>query len=218
MGELPKWYTNAKPPMHPGARERETWDKLKVLGELIKQVPEFDGTPTIQKATVQEVYFEIDKLRFMDVTPWGLKRAKLLDVEHGLPKIFSAGRRTTYPSYVINDARGIYKKWIAQVFDGSNMFRGIKNMIKEKAAKGQGPSIDQAFKIDWHFFGEGHLVNGDWFANQLCALRDGVHGSAQGGISGIEGKGATSISMSGDMYADTDVSCAMYNWFSYDWG
>lgn len=50
----------------------------------------------------------------------------------------------------------------------------------------------------------GHLVNGSWFASQRCAVRDGCHGSTQGGVSGISGLGATSISLSGNTYDDKD--------------
>jgi hypothetical protein len=208
-GQLPDWYVYAKMPAQVSAQERQTWDKLKDLSRDMNIVQGWQGserTPSLLNAIVEAIYRMIDELRSTDVTPFGLKRAKLLDSEHGLPIIFNTQKGKMYPSYVINDAKGLHKKWLTGILDGSNMFRGIKNMIKEKNMKGECPSIDKTFKIDWHFFGERHLVNGDWFANQLCAVRDGAHGSAQGSISGIEGKGATSIAMSGDIYADTDVS------------
>ena len=48
------------------------------------------------------------------------------------------------------------------------------------------------------------LVNGQWFASWMCALRDGAHGSAQAGIYGQSGNGgAFSIVLAG-RYKDVD--------------
>ena len=203
-GVVPEWYSKAKLPPRPGADERRTWDKLT---DFVKLISAIQSTATENhtglKILTQKLYIELDSLRFTDVTPFGLKRAKLFDPERGLPRIYGPDA-PKYPYYIISDAKGLHKRWLAKILDGSNMFRGIKNMVKGDN-KGQGPSIDDDYKMDWHFHGEGHLVNSDWFANQLCAVRDGAHGSAQGGISGIKEMGAVSISMSGDMYKDTDV-------------
>ena len=205
-GIIPEWYTKAKQPQKPGADDRRTWDKLKDLGKLISAIQE--EPPKKRAGNMQKLYEELDTLRFTDVTPWGLKRAKLFEPEHGLPQIYDSrySKGGVYPYYIVSDAKGLHKRWLAKILDGSNMFRGIKNLVREKdKSHGQGQSIDEEYKIDWHYHGEGHLVNGDWFANQLCAVRDGAHGSPQGGISGMAGKGAASISLSGDMYKETDV-------------
>jgi hypothetical protein len=216
MEILPDWYVKAKQPSKPGANERRTWDKLRELRELIAACQQAK-TKDDKDSAMQKLYLELDTLRFTDVSAFGLKRAKLFEPEHGLPQVYDTrfSKGVSYPIYVVSDAKGLHKRWLARILDGSNMFRGIRNMVKEKDSKGQGPSIDPEYKLDWKFYGDGHLVNSDWFANQLCAVRDGAHGSAQGGISGLLGQGATSISLSGDAYKETDVSCKAL-WASHD--
>lgn len=206
---LPKWYLEAKPPTKSNPGERQTIDKLIDLRQLISKC-ERASTRAEEEMIMAQIYEEIDTLRFTDVTPWSLKKAKILDQEHGLPRIHTPQltKGVDYPAYIRTDALGLHKRWHIEIFDGSNMFRGIKNMVKQKDSKAQGSSIDEQYKQDWRFHGEGHLVNGDWFANQLCAVRDGAHGSAQAGISGRPNTGATSISLSGDLYKGTDVCVA----------
>lgn len=48
------------------------------------------------------------------------------------------------------------------------------------------------------------MVLGQWWPTQLCTVRDGAHGSPQGGIYGEKGKGAYSIVLSRSDYADED--------------
>ncbi|KAI5848115.1 PUA-like domain-containing protein [Tricharina praecox] len=47
-------------------------------------------------------------------------------------------------------------------------------------------------------FGHNGLTVGDWWPYQLCALRDGAHGSKQGGIAGRAHSGAFSIVVSAE--------------------
>ncbi len=55
------------------------------------------------------------------------------------------------------------------------------------------------------YHGNGDLLNGQWWPTQLCALRDGAHGSSQAGISGSSGDGVYSCIMSGGHdYPDVD--------------
>lgn len=49
---------------------------------------------------------------------------------------------------------------------------------------------------NYRVFGHNGLEVGDWWPLQLCALRDGAHGSAQGGIAGSATTGAYSIIVS----------------------
>lgn len=206
-GTIPEWYERAKKPKQPGAELRKTWDRLRNLSVLITKCQQVQSK-TEQRENWRILYQEIDNLRFTDVKPYGLKKAKIFDTEHGLPQLYDKrfSKGAQYPFYIVSDAKSLHKKWLAGILDGSNMFRGIKGMIKTRENNGMGQSIDEAFKLEWKFFGDGHLVSGDWFANQLCAVRDGAHGSPQGGISGLKELGATSISLSGDMYIDADVS------------
>ena len=54
---------------------------------------------------------------------------------------------------------------------------------------------------------EGHngLSVGQWWPYQICALRDGAHGSMMAGIAGGENEGAFSILVSGGKYTDLDT-------------
>ena len=52
-------------------------------------------------------------------------------------------------------------------------------------------------------FGHNNITIGTWWPRQVCVLRDGAHGSKQGGIAGSKSLGAFSIVVSG-MYADLD--------------
>ena len=67
--------------------------------------------------------------------------------------------------------------------------------------------------------GNNGLVNGQWWPFQICALRDGAHGSIQGGISGSKGDGAFSCILSGGVdskgqpYPDKDEGNIV--WFVY---
>lgn len=82
--------------------------------------------------------------------------------------------------------------------------RGILN---DKGAGGnQSRKVDDDYqhKQGSNYFGAGDLVPGQWWPLQLCALRDGAHGSSQGGIYGIKDKGATSIILAGQHYDDKD--------------
>lgn len=60
-----------------------------------------------------------------------------------------------------------------------------------------GNSIDPAFKVSPKYYGNGDLMNGQWWPLEICALRDGAHGQTQAGISGEKGEGAYSVVVSG---------------------
>jgi len=47
------------------------------------------------------------------------------------------------------------------------------------------------------YHGEGELILGQWWPTQLCTVRDGAHGSSQGGIYGDKEEGTYSIVLSG---------------------
>ncbi|KAL7267701.1 hypothetical protein RUND412_009699 [Rhizina undulata] len=85
---------------------------------------------------------------------------------------------------------------------GANLLRGI---IVERGKK-----ISRVFKLDPKYpkkpadrFGANGLNIGDWWPYQICALRDGAHGSRMGGIHGRIADGAFSIVVSG-AYDDND--------------
>ena len=60
-------------------------------------------------------------------------------------------------------------------------------------------------KVPTDRFGHNGLTVGDWWPFQICALRDGAHGSRMGGIHGHVQRGAFSVVISGGTsYEDND--------------
>ena len=66
--------------------------------------------------------------------------------------------------------------------------------------------LDKRFKRPANVFGHNGLTVGDWWPMQICALRDGAHGSLMGGIAGNKEHGCYSIVVSsGAEYGDRDL-------------
>jgi len=69
-----------------------------------------------------------------------------------------------------------------------NIQRGTRRNLK---------IIDPTLKTSYNKFGNNGLKVGDWWPYQACALGDGAHGSAMGGIAGGATDGAKSIVVGG---------------------
>lgn len=84
----------------------------------------------------------------------------------------------------------------------SDLMRGIR--ITRGPAGGRTYALDPTFpKKEAAVVGANGLQVGDWWPFQICALRDGAHGSRMGGIHG-RGDGAYSVVISG-AYDDSDT-------------
>jgi hypothetical protein len=71
--------------------------------------------------------------------------------------------------------------------------------------------LDKRFKRPANIFGHNGLTVGDWWPKQICALRDGAHGSMIGGIAGNKERGCYSIVVSsGAEYGDRDLGEIIY--------
>ena len=67
-------------------------------------------------------------------------------------------------------------------------------------------TINKSFQRPASIFGHNGLKVGSWWPMQICALRDGAHGSRMGGIAGKRNAGAYSIIISGGSgYEDRDL-------------
>lgn len=64
--------------------------------------------------------------------------------------------------------------------------------------KGTSRIIDPSLKRNHNRFGNNGLEIGQWWPYRICALRDGAHGSAMGGIAGGSNDGAKSIVIGGE--------------------
>ena len=124
---------------------------------------------------------------FLIVTPQLLRNHGLLHGE-GLPAIFrpSEPNSHSFPYYLVADAEELYRKWADQKFD-TDLMHGITFNAK------QGAAIKSEYKRDWKVIGNNNLVNGQWWPQQICAVRDGAHGSVQGGIAAVTGTGVVSV-------------------------
>ncbi|KAF2254143.1 hypothetical protein BU26DRAFT_134308 [Trematosphaeria pertusa] len=130
-----------------------------------------------------------------------VRKTRFLDPEYGLPRIF-ASKKVDFPWDLKADAWQLYSRWRQEVFE-VDILRGIK--IARETDRG-GDRIDPTYKGRQYadFYGQGHLVLGQWWPTQLCTVRDGAHGNPQGGIYGKKEKGAYSIVLSGGESTDED--------------
>jgi hypothetical protein len=216
---IPEWYqklkSSTKRNLVPG--DRQKLDRLTRIIDLIKEAQRLNSARNKQASakTFEEISETLHELEFLKVKAIFIAQKRLLDSDRGLPQIFTPkfSGGVDFPAYIQDDAKLLWTRWCNKIFE-QNLFIGIQNMLKPKTGNGRGPSIDPKFKKDWRYFGARELVNGQWWGSQLCAVRDGAHGSAQGGIAGVSGEGATSIVLSGDMYKTTDRDEGEEIWYS----
>ncbi|KAH6852924.1 PUA-like domain-containing protein [Alternaria rosae] len=132
-----------------------------------------------------------------------LRKAMTLSPDYGLPRIFKPG--TNFPWDLKADAYRLYKRWYKCDLN-QDILRGI---VPHKGDNRTSDRLDDTYRAQFpttpKYYGEGELVLGQWWPTQLCTVRDGAHGSAQGGIYGERDKGAYSIVLSGgNPYHDVD--------------
>lgn len=172
-------------------------------------------------ATLERVLDDIERLPPM--TPAIEKehilkeRLRLLIGSSGNPKIIHPYR---FPDPFPDRARSIYKRydvmnWGEQpqqagtcpstnhpVFGDAGIMRGI--LIKADSKRRSYHIHEDYPKRDPNIIGDNGLLVGDWWPFQICALRDGAHGSLMSGIAGTMDSYAYSIVISGK-YADLDI-------------
>lgn len=157
----------------------------------------------------QEVAFSIlrrrlHQMEFYDfISEILVVRSKLLE-DHGFPAIFDS---KGIPWDLRADAMMLFKKWCMRQWD-PDLLRGIVTKkgttSKEKTMNTRSIEKDYPLKVSANYAGTGELMNGQWWPLQICTIRDGAHGTPEGGIYGQAKKGAYSIIMSGAGYADVD--------------
>lgn len=132
---------------------------------------------------------------------WGALEQNLLDNETtannlavGNPSNPSVNNRPNTVSHHPPSNQSMY---------GTDIMRGIRVHTSGSMVK---RSLDPCFptrnsKVEGH----NGLSVGQWWPYQICALRDGAHGSMMAGIAGGENEGAFSILVSGGKYTDLDT-------------
>jgi len=135
-----------------------------------------------------------------------VRKTKMLDENIGLPRIFaSKSNKVEFPWDLKADAYQLYNRWREEIFE-HDLLRGI---TARRGIDRTTDSIEPSWKgrFSAKFYGEGPLVLGQWWPTQLTTVRDGAHGSVQGGIFGEKEKGAYSVVLSGagrTLYDDKD--------------
>lgn len=145
-----------------------------------------------------------------------VRKTNMLTGQNGLPRVFMGKPDLDYPWDLRADAWQLYLRWYRQDFT-PDLLRGIVTKKgKDSASDRIDPewAKDSSKKISAAFHGEGHLVLGQWWPTQLCTVRDGAHGTSQGGIWGSKGRGCYSIVLSGGGpgYKDQDEGNTI--WYS----
>ncbi|KAF3049572.1 hypothetical protein E8E11_006915 [Didymella keratinophila] len=137
----------------------------------------------------------------LDMDKVKIKKTRILIIS-GLPRIFS--KDNDFPWDLKADAWHLYEKWMNEDFS-RDILRGI---VTVKGDLRNGDRLDPVYRAkhprDPKQFGDNGAVLGQWWPSQLCAVRDGIHGAAQGGIYGDKDLGAYSIVLSSGGYHDKD--------------
>ena len=210
-GQPPEWYTKIGEGPQMTLVRRKSANVLTALSRFKDAIKECEKSPRYSDPAplFQTLREQLHNLEFLAVDKFILRAARLLDNRIGLPKIFNPkySEGVVYPWDVRADAEQLHSRWVMQVFD-TDLLRGIVQARQRgKQDKRNADSIDRNFpgRQFANFYGQGHLVNGQWWPTQLCTVRDGAHGAAQGGIYGEASKGAYSIVLSGgNHYSDVD--------------
>ena len=128
----------------------------------------------------------------------------------GILRILNS-KTVEYPPDLRADALQLYNRWCHQIFT-VDLLRGI---LTTRSSHRNTDTIDPKWphKRKADYYGEGELAMGQWWPTQLCTVRDGAHGMAQGGIYGRAGYGAFSVVISGGGgYHDKDTGDEI--WYS----
>ncbi|KAF2246851.1 hypothetical protein BU26DRAFT_521247 [Trematosphaeria pertusa] len=211
--ELPAWYAKIKTTdrgmKELGKRPSSLATQALTALSSMKGCMDRCEQQGVSRAQLEKLFEELrDQVHKAEITlkvdRFIVRKTRFLDPEYGLPRIF-ASKKVDFPSDLKADAWQLYSRWRQEVFE-VDILRGIR--IARGTDRG-GDRIDPTYKGRQYanFYGQGHLVLGQWWPTQLCTVRDGAHGTPQGGIYGEKEKGAYSIVLSGmgeSTYADED--------------
>ncbi|KAL8738506.1 MAG: hypothetical protein Q9181_000717 [Wetmoreana brouardii] len=178
--------------------------KVETSVELIKRCLAGSGRGTDIDELLSQLRQALHELEHYDfITIELIEESQLL--ETGLPSCFS---NVIFPWDIRSDAKVIFNRWQLGEFD-SHLLRGFTtvrgtNPTTGKAVTTHMPEAQYPYTISHASPGAGALENGQWWPLQICAVRDGAHGSFEAGIYGVVGKGAYSIVLGGAKYSDID--------------
>jgi hypothetical protein len=209
----PGWYVKVKTDdrgmrqlgKHPTSDQTQALKALQSMKGCMER-SEKGGTTAQLASLIEELRDHVHKAEILlKVDRFIIRKAKMLEENTGLPRIFASKKNLEYPWDLKADAYQLYNRWREEIFE-IDLLRGIKT---RKGKDRGGDSIDPSWKgrFSAKYYGEGALVLGQWWPTQLTTVRDGAHGSVQGGIFGEKEKGAYSVVLSGagsSTYDDKD--------------
>ncbi|KAF2170153.1 hypothetical protein M409DRAFT_51907 [Zasmidium cellare ATCC 36951] len=204
LRQPPEWYRKLKVT---GIRDKQDAEADPLLNGLKNQIRKAQDQRSGLQAVFNEARDRLHKIAFTQVTKQGLRNTRILDNENGLPQIFDGkyDRGVSWPFDIKADAEELYNKWCREDFE-TDLMRGINcgkpktGKDKDKNDRSSDSLLEGYPRPDTLKYGNGKLLNGQWWPTQLTCLRDGAHASTQAGIAGgsiDEGEGAYSCIMSG---------------------
>lgn len=180
---LPKWLTSIPESSFAlkelGKKRPQDLTALEALKNCIRRCEVERRLAQLNKL-YEELRDHVHKAEIrLNVNKYILKKAKILNPENGLPRIFKEA--ADFPPDLKADSYQLYNRWYREDFE-QDILHGL---ITKKAKDRNGDSIDPAYRkkhpASAKYYGEGDLVLGQWWPFQICTVRDGVHGAAQGG-------------------------------------
>ncbi|KYG47945.1 hypothetical protein M433DRAFT_462976 [Acidomyces richmondensis BFW] len=199
----PQWYKKLS---YNGKRNPEDTRANQAISHLkhaMKQAQ--DAMPSSDSKKLDQIWSVIrtmlHTIAFVQVNAQLLRNQRMLHDDDGLPQLFNKD----YPWDIRADAEELYNKWCQQIFE-TDLLRGIiPGKPHSKHQKKTIDSLDPKYpRTSAKFFGNGLLLNGQWWPTQLAAVRDGAHGATVAGISGGEGGAYSCIMSGGHDYPDVD--------------
>ncbi|KAF2846911.1 hypothetical protein T440DRAFT_471434 [Plenodomus tracheiphilus IPT5] len=180
---LPKWYTSINETgfemKQLGRKKPQDLTALESLKGYITQCQSERGPSALHKLH-EALRNEVHKAEIkLSVTKFILKKARILSPDTGLPAIFR--KDANFPPDLKADSFQLYNRWYNQDFD-QDILRGIITKAdKDRNNDSLDPKYRAQHPASAKYYGQGNLVLGQWWPTQLCTMRDGAHGAAQGG-------------------------------------
>lgn len=121
-----------------------------------------------------------------------------------MPRLAKGSHDSKYiPWDIVSDATALLARWRNCKYD-VELLRGVLIEKKSKSIYYKSDPGYEFQRVSAAEYGDNGLVNGQWWPNRQCTLRDGAHGEVEAGIHGKLGKGVFSIVLANGGYADRD--------------
>ena len=205
----PKWYKDLS---KSGTRDKHQANADTLLIGLKSDITKVKAGKGLDHL-FDSIRTKLHSVAFEYVSGQLLKNNRMLDDEYGLPRLFDASQASgvQWPFDIKADAEELYNKWCRRIFE-PDLMRGLRPHKPEIKVGGkvlqesQAAIIDPSYKdqVSSKYYGNGLLLNGQWWPLQIAAVRDGAHGAMMEGIYGGQGMPAYSCIVAGGEGYDED--------------